>query len=149
MNRPKLFALLFGVLAMPLQAQGTAAVPITLPDALARGRSSGVQAALAHLAAQGAALRHDELGGALRPQVDGSGTVQRQTVNLSEFGISIPGFPAVTDPFTLFRVRVGASQVLFDRATVERLKSARDTAVAAGLDAEHAGDLAATAAGAA
>jgi outer membrane protein TolC len=149
-----LLALTLGVFAMPLQAtslraQAPTSVPITLPDALARGRSSGVQAALAHLSAQGTTLRHDELGAALRPQVDGSATVQRQDVNLSEFGISIPGFPAVTDPFTLFRARVGATQVLFDRATVERLKSARDTAVAAGLDAEHAGDLAATAAGAA
>ena len=147
--QPGVFALaLAGTLAAPLGAQGTT-VPISLPAALARGRSNGVQAALAHLAAQGSALRHDELGAALRPQLDGSGTVQRQTVNLREFGLSIPGFPAVTDPFTLFRARLGASQVLFDRATVERLRSARDTAIAAGLDAERAGDLAATAAGAA
>ena len=146
--RAAVLAVALGVLAIPMAAQG-AAVPITLPAALARGRSSGVQAALAHLAAQGTLLRRDELGAALLPQVEGSGTVQRQTVNLREFGLSIAGFPAVTDPFTLFRARVGATQLLFDRVTVERLRAARDTAIAAGLDAEHAGDLAATAAGAA
>jgi outer membrane protein len=146
--RTGILTLALGALAMPLHGQATT-VPISLPEALARGRSNGVQAALAHLSAQGASLHRAELGTALLPQVDGSGTVQRQTVNLREFGISIPDFPSVTDPFTLFRARLGASQVLFDRATVERLRSARDTAIAAGLDAEHAGDLAATAAGAA
>jgi outer membrane protein TolC len=39
--------------------------------------------------------------------------------------------------------------VLFDRAAIERLRAARDTAIAAGLDAERAGDLAAATAGAA
>ena len=117
MIRAGVLALVLGASAIPLRAQGTG-VALTLPDALARGRSSGVQAALAHLAAQGTMLRHDELGAALLPQVDGSGTVQRQTINLKEFGLTIPGFPAVTDPFTLFRARVGASQVLYDRATV-------------------------------
>ncbi len=148
MVRTGILALLFAASALPLQAQGSG-VAITLPDALARGRSSGVQAALAHLAAQGTMMRRQEMGSALLPQVEGSGTVQRQTLNLHEFGLSIPGLPAVTDPFTLFRARVGASQVLFDRATVERLRSARDTAVAAGLDAERAGDVAAAVAGAA
>lgn len=148
MFRTGILALTLSASAIPLQAQGTG-VSITLPEALARGRSSGVQAALAHLAAQGTMLRRQEMGSALLPQVEGSGTVQRQTINLNEFGLSIPGFPAVTDPFTLFRARLGASQLLFDRATVERLRSARDTAVAAGLDAERAGDLAAAVAGAA
>jgi outer membrane protein TolC len=122
---------------------------MTLGEALARGRSNGVQAALARLSAEGTQIRQHELGAALLPQVDASGTVQRQTLNLHEFGLSIPGFPAVTDPFTLFRARLSASQVLFDHALIERLRAARDTAVAAGLDAERAGDLAAAAAGAA
>jgi outer membrane protein len=148
MVRNGILALLLCASTAPLRAQDTT-VSISLPEALVRGRSSGVQSALAHLAAQGTTLRRGELGAVLLPRVDGSGSVQRQTINLREFGLSIPGFPAITDPFTLFRARVGASQLLFDRATVERLRAARDTAVAAGLDAEHAGDLAATAAGAA
>jgi outer membrane protein len=124
-------------------------VAMTLGQALARGRSNGLQAALAQLSAEGTRVRQREQGAALLPQIEGSGTVQRQTLNLHEFGLSIPGFPAVTDPFTLFRARLGASQVLFDRATIERLRAARDTAIAAGLDAERAGDLAAATAGAA
>ncbi len=136
------------LLARPVAAQD-APRPITLGEALARGRSSGVQAALARLGAQGTVLRHDEMAAALRPQVDGSVSAQRQTVNLHEFGISFPGVPAVTDPFTLFRARVGASQVLFDPATAARLRAVKDTAIAAGLDAQQAGDLASAVAGAA
>lgn len=145
--RTGFLSLTIAAVAAPLHAQ--APVPITLPEALARGRSNGVQSAMAHLAAKGTLIRRNELGAAMLPQVEMSGTVQRQTINLREFGLDIPGFPAVTDPFTLFRGRVGASQVIFDRSIVERLRTARDTAVAAGLDAEHAGDISAAAAGAA
>ncbi|HEY4320165.1 MAG TPA: TolC family protein [Gemmatimonadales bacterium] len=134
----------------PLAAQtATAPTTLTLAGALARGRSSGIQAALARLSAQGAVLHGQELGAAKLPQVTSAVTVERQTVNLHEFGISIPGFPPVTDPFTLFRARIGASQTIFDPALSERLRAARDTAVAAGLDAQQAGELGAAAAGAA
>ena len=126
-----------------------APVPMTLGNALARGRSNGVQAALARLSAQGSAMRRQELGAAQLPQLDGSASMQRQTVNLHEFGLAFPGVPAVTDPFTLFRARLGASQVLFDKALVDRLRAVKDTAIAAGLDGERAGDLAAAIAGAA
>jgi outer membrane protein TolC len=146
-------AIVCGVLASsavtPLVAQQADSVVMTLGQALVRGRQNAVQSTLARLAAQGTTLRAREQHGSLLPQVEGTGTVQRQTVNLTEFGISIPGFPPVTDPFTLFRARLGASQVLFDPATFERLREARDTAVAAGFDAKRAGDLGAAAAGAA
>jgi outer membrane protein TolC len=135
--------------ALPLAAQGAAPVTISVGDALARGRASGVTAAVARLAAQGVSLKRSEQAGALLPQVDVTGTVQRGTLNLREFGLSIPGFPAITDPFTLFRGRLGASQVIFDPGLAARLREARDTAIAAGLDADRAGDLAAAAAGAA
>jgi hypothetical protein len=147
-------ALLAGA-AVPLAAQATTPAPqsapmtITVGEALARGRASGVSAALARLGAQGVSLRTSEQSAARLPQVDLTGTMQRQTLNLREFGLSIPGFPAITDPFTLFRGRAAASQVIFDPALAARLREARDTAIAAGLDADRAGDLAAAAAGAA
>lgn len=136
--------------ATPLAAQAASQpIVMTLADALARGRSQGVQAALARISAEGVGLRQREQAAGLLPQIDGTGSVQRQTLNLHEFGLSIPGFPAVTDPFTLFRARLSGTQVIFDHALIERLRVARDTAIAAGLDAQRAGDLAAAAAGAA
>jgi len=150
--RPALIAALgLAVAAGGLTAQAVPSRPLsmTIGEALARGRSSGIDAALARLGAQQSTVRSDIQHAALLPQVDLSGSALRQTVNLREFGFSIPGAPAVTDPFTLFRARAGASQVLFDAGTVERVRAARDSAIAAGLDAQRAGDVTAALAGAA
>ncbi len=135
--------------AVVLPAAAQSPRPMTLGEAINRGWTSGVNATLARLAAKGADARVGEAKAALLPDISASGTVQRQTVNLSEFGISIPGFPAVTDPFTLFRGRAQFSQLLYDAATLERLRIARDTAEVAGLDARHVGELSAALAGAA
>ena len=148
---PRFRHLLALAVAMPLGASLGAQAPapqrFTLAEAISRGRSSGVQAALSRLGAQIADTRQRQRGSDLLPSVTASGSASRQTINLSEFGLSIPGTPAVTDPFTLFRGKVEVQQLLFSRATFERMRMARDTALAAGLDAEHLGELtAATAA---
>ncbi|HEX3927629.1 MAG TPA: TolC family protein [Gemmatimonadales bacterium] len=144
-----LLSLLLVVTPAIAAAQTPAPRPITLADAIARGRSNGIQGAEARLAASGVAAHHDEIGAALLPKVNGGLSVDRETVNLHEFGISFPGIPAVTDPFTLFRAKASASQVIFDRATVMQLREAKDTAIAAGLDAQRVGEIGAAAAGAA
>lgn len=131
---------------LPAQA---APRPVTLAEALTLGRGAGVQGALARLAAATVDARRAQRAGDFLPAVTGLATASRQTVNLREFGLELPGAPAVTDPFTLFRARLSATQLLFDPAVFERLRAARDTAVAAGLDAHRAGDLAAATAGAA
>jgi outer membrane protein TolC len=131
---------------VPLGAQAPAPRPITLGEAIARGRSSGVQAALARLNADASAMRQRQRGADLLPSVTASGSLSRQTINLREFGLEIPGFPPVTDPFTLFRGKLEVQQLIYSRATYDRLKMARDTAIAAGLDADRVGELAAAAA---
>lgn len=133
--------------AMPLAAQ--APTGITLADAIARGRSGGVQAALAQLSAKTVDARRAQRAGDYLPNVTGTAQAVRQTLNLTEFGLSLPGVPPVTDPFTVYRVRATAEQLLFNASTLERMRAARDTAIAAGLDAQRIGDLSAAAAGAA
>jgi len=128
----------------PLPAQGQ---PITLGEAISRGRSNGIQAALARLSAKSVDVRRAQRAGDFLPNVSASGAVVRQTLNLTEFGLSFPGVPEVTDPFTVYRFRVGADQLLFSQATLQRLRAAKDTALAAGLDADRVGDIAAATAG--
>lgn len=140
-------ALSLALIAGPFPLLAQSPVTMTLGEALARGRQSAVNAALAQISAREVELRTREQRGALLPQVNAAGGVQRQTLNLSAFGISLPGFPSVTDPFTLFTAQVSASQVLFNPALVERLRAARDTEVAAGYDARRAGDIGAAQAG--
>ncbi|MEP6590308.1 MAG: TolC family protein [Gemmatimonadota bacterium] len=143
-----LVALSLAMTATPTSALAQT-TPITLGEAIARGRSSGVQGALARLSARTVDSRRSQRSGDFLPSVSGMASVTRQTLNLTEFGLNFPGTPEVTDPFTVYRFRLGAEQLLFSKSTLDRLAVARDTAFAAGLDAARVGDLSAAAAGAA
>ena len=78
-------------------------------------------------------------------RISGNAAYTRQTLNLDEFGI--PGVTGVTDPFNIYRLQLRASQTIFDASLIGRLRAARDTAVAAGLDARAAGEIAGATAG--
>ncbi len=128
----------------PLAAQADAH-PMTLTEAIAIGRLRAVDATLSRLGAEIAGQKTRERRAALLPTIAGSATVTRQTLNLDEFGI--PVATGVTDPFTIYRFQATVHQALFDAAAFARLKAARDSAVAAGLDAQAVGDLSGAAAG--
>jgi outer membrane protein len=150
--RPWPLAFAAALVAAPLRAQQPARAPLpsgplTLLDAIRIGRERGVAATLARLNARVADERVGERRADVLPTLAGAATYSRQTQNLTEFGISFPGFPAVTDPFSLWRFRVGASQTLFDASAFGRLRAARDSAVAAGLDARAVGELSGATAG--
>jgi outer membrane protein len=119
--------------------------PITLLDAITLGRSQGVDAAIAQLNVGEANARVGQRRADLLPNISGGAGFTRQTVNLEEFGF--PGITGVTDPFNVYRLQLRASQTLFDASLIGRLRAARDTAVAAGLDAQAAGELAGATAG--
>jgi len=132
--------------AAPLAAQQPSIPnPLTLAQAINLGRERGVTAALARVSARAAENRIGLRRADLLPNIGGSAGVARQTVNLDEFGIAFAS--GVTDPFTLFRFQLRAAQTVFDPAAFARLKTARDSAVAAGLDARVAGALAGATAG--
>jgi outer membrane protein len=119
--------------------------PITLLDAITLGRKQGVDAAIAQLNVRAANARTGERRADLLPNISGSATWTRQTLNLDEFGI--PFATGITDPFSIYNLQVQASQTLFDASAIARLQAGRDTAVAAGLDAQAAGEVASAAAG--
>jgi len=116
--------------------------PLTLLQAITLGRSQGVDAAIAALNVRTANARVGQRRADLLPAIEGGAAYVRQTVNLDEFGIPIPGASGVTDPFSIYRLQLRASQTLFDASLIARLRAARDTAVAAGLDARAAGEIA-------
>jgi len=131
-------------------AQGPAAAPLptgplTLAQAVELGRLRGVQAALARSAEHLAEARIGQRRADLLPSIEGGFSYVRQTLNLDEFGLT--GFSGVTDPFNVFRAQVRVSQSLVDPAAWARLRAARDSAVAAGLDVQTAGALSGAAAG--
>jgi outer membrane protein len=119
--------------------------PLTLLQAIALGRSQGVDAAIARLGVRTAEARVGQRRADLLPTINGNAGYTRQTLNLDEFGI--PNATGVTDPFDIFRLQLRASQTIFDASVIGRLRAARDTAVAAGLDAQAAGEIAGATAG--
>jgi len=152
MRRPlPLVAALVSLAVLPASAQQPARQPvaptgpITLLGAITLGRSQGVDAAIAQLNVGEANARVGQRRADLLPNISGGAAFTRQTVNLEEFGF--PGITGVTDPFNVYRLQLRASQTLFDASLIGRLRAARDTAVAAGLDAQAAGEVAGATAG--
>jgi outer membrane protein TolC len=140
-------AALLCLLAAPAESQepATPSRPITLLDAISLGRRQGVDAAIARLNVRAADARTGERRADLLPNVSGRASATHQTLNLDEFGI--PGAGGLTDPFTIYNIQLRASQTIFDASAIARLRAGRDTAVAAGLDAQAVGEISAATAG--
>jgi len=147
--RPALLLAAAIAAAAPLVAQAPAPPPVptslSLLDAVRLGRQQAVAATLANLNAQVAQNRVGLKRADLLPQVSAGGSVTPQVLNLEQFGI--PVAQSVTAPFTIYALQLRGSQVIFDAAAIERVKAASDSAKVAGLDAQHAGNLAGAAAG--
>jgi outer membrane protein len=131
----------------PLSAQqpATPGGPLTLLDAITLGRKQGVDAAIARLNARAANARTGQRRADLLPNIGGRATFTRQTLNLDEFGIPVAS--GITDAFSIYNLQLRASQTLFDASAIARLRAGRDTAIAAGLDAQAVGEIAGATAG--
>jgi outer membrane protein len=143
-------ATLIGMLAgfaSPLlaQAPATPTGPIRLIDAINLGRRQGVDAVIARLNVRAANARTGQRRADLLPNIGGRASLTRQTVNLDEFGIPVAS--GVTEPFDIYNLQIRASQTLFDASVIARLRAGRDTAIAAGLDAQAVGEIAGATAG--
>ncbi len=119
--------------------------PLTLGQAIKLGREHGISAVLAGLNEKVVNARVGQRRADLLPTIAGSASFTRQTLNLDEFGI--PFATGTTPAFNLYNLRLRAAQTLFDASVIARLRAARDTAVASGLDAEAVGELAGATAG--
>jgi outer membrane protein len=133
------------LLAGPLAGQTPAPVTLTLPGAIAMGRQRGVAGALARLNERIADSRVGQRRADLLPSISLGAGATRQTVNIDEFGI--PFAKGVTDPFTVWRFQVRASETLYDASTISRYRAAKDSALASGADARAVGEIVAASAG--
>lgn len=142
---PVVLALMLTVAPAAAQQPGVPQGPVTLLQAISLGRSQGVNAAIAQLNVRTADARVGQRRADLLPSISGNAAYTNQKLNLEEFGL--PGVTGVTDPFNIYRLQLKASQTIFDASAIGRVRAARDTAVAAGLDARAAGELAGATAG--
>jgi outer membrane protein len=142
---PVVLALMLTVAPAAAQQPVVPQGPVTLLQAISLGRSQGVNAAIAQLNVRTADARVGQRRADLLPSISGNAAYTNQKLNLEEFGL--PGVTGVTDPFNIYRLQLKASQTIFDASAIGRVRAARDTAVAAGLDARAAGELAGASAG--
>jgi outer membrane protein len=119
--------------------------PLTLLQAISLGRQQGVNAAVARLEVRATNAKVAERRADLLPTISGNASYLRQTVNLDQFGIPIAS--GVTDPFSIYTFQLRGEQLLFDASTITRLRAARDTALASGLDAQAVGEISGATAG--
>jgi outer membrane protein len=131
--------------AMAAQQPAAPTGPITLLQAMSLGRQQGVNAAIARLNARAADARTAQRRADLLPNISGRASVTRQTLNLDEFGIPVAS--GVTDPFSIWNLQLRLTQTVFDASVIARLRAGRDTAIAAGLDAQAVGEIAGATAG--
>ena len=118
---------------------------LTLVKAVELGRTRAISAVVARIGTRVADIRVGERRADLLPNVSGAASLTRQTLNLDEFGI--PLAKGITDPFTLFNLRLRVQQTIYDPAAFGRLAATRDSVAAAGLDAQAAGTIAGATAG--
>lgn len=146
MRRPLLVLSLLAAPARVVAQQPTVPQgPLTLLQVISLGRTQGINAAIAQLDVRAAEARMGQRRADLLPNISGNAGYTRQTLNLDEFGI--PNAAGVTDPFSIYRLQLRGSQSIFDASLIARLRAARDTAVAAGLDARAAGEISGATAG--
>jgi outer membrane protein len=140
-------AALLCLLAVPAEGQepATPTRPLTLLDAITLGQRQGVDAAIAQLNVRAANARTEQQRADLLPNISGRASLTRQTLNLEEFGLALA--TGVTAPFTIYSLQLRASQTIFDISAITRLRAARDTAIAAGLDARAVGEISGATAG--
>ncbi len=131
--------------ALPAQQPAASVRSLTLIEAIEMGRRQGIDAAIARLNLRAANARTGQKRADLLPNISGRASWTRQTLNLDAFGI--PAASGVTEPFTIYNLLIQGSQTVLDASLITRLRAGRDTAVAAGWDAQAVGELAGATAG--
>ncbi len=96
-------------------------------EALRLAQERHVEAIVSEQRVQQAMQRIRQARSPLYPQLLGTTSQYRRTVNLETFGIDfqVPGFSPFVPPFNVFDARVSLTQNLFDAAVFSRLKEAR------------------------
>jgi outer membrane protein len=119
--------LIFLLVPCPLSKAQTdsAALPLSLREALQLARERHVEVIVAEERVQQALTRITQARSPLLPQIKATASQLRETRNLEAVGIQIPGINPVLPPFNSFDARLALTQTIFDATALERLRSAR------------------------
>lgn len=107
--------------------EGKPPLPLSLEEALHLAQKQQVQVLVAKERVQQSIKRIAQARSALLPQLQGTASQVRQTVNLEAIGIfiDVPGFSTFVGPFNTFDARISLTQTLFDATALKRLQAAK------------------------
>jgi outer membrane protein TolC len=136
-----ILALLTGLVARGA-AQQAAPYRLTLREAIEKGLQANLSVLVANTRVEeNEGTRTRRLSAALLPRVRSESYANFQNRNLSAFGITAPGLPAVVGPFSNYDFRIAADQNIFDLQSYRTYKASQDAVEASKLDYQDARDL--------
>jgi outer membrane protein TolC len=114
-----------------------APVPLSFAEAVSRAAGTAPSVAIAGLQVDAADARVRQARGPLLPSLTLSSAWVNRSFNSHALGIQFPeqaGVPELVGPFDNFDARVGATQTLFDFASIKRVHAARAQADGSGAE---------------
>jgi outer membrane protein TolC len=144
-NDPSALATFYG--GVPSGQPTAEEIALTISDAIARGLRSNLGAILGGTGVEAARGAQRELRADLLPQLRGTLSESRQTINLEAYGFSLPGVPPLVGPFNVFDARAHVQQSVLDLRAIHRAHAAGDALEAARQDELGARDLVVVAVG--
>lgn len=135
--------------SVPSPSEPSAPLSLSMEEAIARGLRYNLGVIESdHVSADARAARLEALA-ALLPTITARAAQVFERLSLKEVGITLPGVPAVTDPFQFQDVRVAVSQSIYSAELRHRYRAEAATEQAASLSARDARDTVVFAVGAA
>jgi outer membrane protein TolC len=116
-------------------------LPLSLPDAIARGLRSNLAAVVGREDVRAAEGARTSTLADLLPQVRGAVAETRQKINLAAFGFTGPGIPELVGPFNVFDIRAYLQQTILDLHALHKAHAASDALDAARQDELSTRDL--------
>ncbi|HEX5036107.1 MAG TPA: TolC family protein [bacterium] len=119
----QLRSLFFPAIAVLFSFVAAAPLKLDLREAMRLARQRGTQAVVADERVQQALSRLTQARSVFLPQIGGTASFQRRTINLNAMGINIPGQNPKVGPFNTSDARLSVTQSIFDAAAIQRLRA--------------------------
>ena len=128
--------------SVPEGAATAGELPLSLPDAVARGLKYNLGALLSTQDARAASGRKLEALAELLPNLSARVSATSQQINLAALGFSgFPGVPQILGPFSIFDARAYLSQTVFNLSALNTLHAGSENVRAAGFALRDSRDV--------
>lgn len=137
-SRRRALSLVAPLLLLVAAGAGAETLRLSLKEAVERALSDGTAARLASERIDQSRFEARQARSALLPQAAFETVGSNQSLNLQEFGLTLPGFPTVIPPFGFFDTHARIALEVVDVAARKRYEAARQGVVVSQAERERA-----------